>query len=1053
MAVIQGATAPQGWSVPATVVLKSAITSLKLWKVRQQQNSGADRAATRRDAINKVRRYDGLLSETGEILQPGQLQGESSWSVRDGAYSAEILEEIPHVREAIQLWPDSWPARSSSNHRSRTSTQSTAAIASSPSQSQKSAAPPSTTPATQPARQQARTTPLPPSASASQPAALSTSATAIASERQSPPLLRCIHGATSPTGWHLPGVLVIKASIESARLWGMLLPDQQKGMDRAAIRKKAIMKVLVAAGVLDEEGEKTKFAQNYAPGSPYKVSSLCDPGADAEVPLVQLMIQNWTTPPLGQQPAQTIVARGPGSESSATQDQPQPPPRRPASPLQEEQPAKRARTNALQADGALKIVLRKPGSSAGRAPEAPAVDVAATTLASDATAVSTAPAATTASTAVTVPTGATTAVNTPSSSDRFFSKPKLLTLVASHLRYEKADLITLSQVSKRVRACTLPLLVESVNVRLTRIGQLNIYLQRNAGISEHIKYLRIFDDVAHHHAHYLDSSLHPDLLKSLRNQDDPKHGKDVWSNLSHLLMTIQGSKQIATPLLALSFGQYHLVELYNAVRKATRVLERLVSLQIVSDFAVSRYKRIDRSAAEMMFRQHGTALSEDLENLLLVICDAQDEAGTTTFRTLAIDAFWIEDLHRGPVFPTFRLRLLKRMANRLRDLDIGIVCSTSDDIAALCALLKVNWPKLASFGLRLNDIPGADDYRQLRDAVSDFLKRHNQLQGTAISIDAEEAPHIHYPHWCDAALPQLRSCSLSMSAVDYDYLVSFATEHEALRELTTRSSGIAAPFAYHPSIATSLRKLRAGPEFGSEIVKTGVPLQHLALIVDEHYGPWAECWAQSGPSAKSMTCLEYAKMGCAFRDVLQEDSDLFTALKHLPELVELSLSFDYGENLGARDGPAQSAASLAELLIKLCEHGKNLRAVRIDYQAAADLPADAELVDIIGAIPPRLEYITWHVHYHDRTDHYRVLRPSSPNAGSAGSGVRENAPHPLIAAPGAALSDAAKPRLQCLPATFRPFVDRQTGLWEDLSRPSSHTLFDHLGDQPRLKYL
>ncbi|KAE8228233.1 hypothetical protein CF326_g6842, partial [Tilletia indica] len=71
---------------------------------------------------------------------------------------------------------------------------------------------------------------------------------------------------------------------------------------------------------------------------------------------------------------------------------------------------------------------------------------------------------------------------------RFFHTPELLNIALGHLAFEKVDLITLSQVSKRLRANVLPLLVESLNVPLTKAGQLLEYLEANPGLAGHIKY-------------------------------------------------------------------------------------------------------------------------------------------------------------------------------------------------------------------------------------------------------------------------------------------------------------------------------------------------------------------------------------------------------------------------------------------------------------------------------------------------------------------------------------------------------------------------------------
>ncbi|KAK0529282.1 hypothetical protein OC834_003743 [Tilletia horrida] len=202
----------------------------------------------------------------------------------------------------------------------------------------------------------------------------------------------------------------------------------------------------------------------------------------------------------------------------------------------------------------------------------------------------------------------------------------------------------------------------------------------------------------------------------------------------------------------------------------------------------------------------------------------------------------------------------------------------------------------------------------------------------------------------------------------------------------------------------TLRKTIAGEGAVRQLLAAGVILHHIVLAAEP-------------------------------QDLLRQ-LDEHVSFARLPDLAELCVQLVFIARDVRRDIPAQSTRFLARLLSKLSRHANQLRALRVDFKAASELPSDDEMARFVRNMPARLEYATWCVPFDDPTDYYRVLRPVQPTKQRL-----------------AASAESIKPRLERLLAMFRPFVDRKVGVWEDLSDLLARTLFDHMGDESELEYL
>ncbi|CAD6971647.1 unnamed protein product, partial [Tilletia controversa] len=232
-------------------------------------------------------------------------------------------------------------------------------------------------------------------------------------------------------------------------------------------------------------------------------------------------------------------------------------------------------------------------------------------------------------------------------------------------------------------------------------------------------------------------------------------------------------------------------------------------------------------------------------------------------------------------------------------------------------------------------------------------------------------------------------------------------------------------------------------------------LQHIQVLDDiqgeaayVHFLPFV---FGHGPLISTITCLEITFDDLDAQELASRCLGSIRFWK-LPNLFELVFSCQK-TRAHYRDTPQESANVLAKLLHWL-SRAKRLRAVRMSCEAASVLPDDAELNEVVIALPPNLEYVTWHVPFSTTTHHYRVLRLPSPTAAHEPSlGIVTGSNQQTKQSSEAAAPQHPQARLQRLPASFRPKVNKKTGVWEDLDDDRTrNTLYDHMGDEPVLKY-
>ncbi|KAK0527111.1 hypothetical protein OC835_003429 [Tilletia horrida] len=640
----------------------------------------------------------------------------------------------------------------------------------------------------------------------------------------------------------------------------------------------------------------------------------------------------------------------------------------------------------------------------------------------------------------TLPAASTITSSGSSAAERFFQVAELAALLASRLEYDRIDLIVLSQVSKRVRACVLPVLNRSVNVCVTKAGSLVNYLANNPGLIEHVKYLRVWDDVAHYHANFSDPQLHE---SQLRCPKAPKHTQYGWQKFDVLLQRFERHSTIP-PLLELSVGQFDLAQLKIKLESFPRVVAALASLDIVSDYSGARKDALDNGMEPRIFMSHAQLLAEDMTTLFNLICDSQDQAGSHTFRKLSLFALpppfdWAHAWSGPPVLPPIGNDTLRRIAARIEALSLSMHDMYDSDAEALASILGARWTVLREMNLHVQCLRVDHNLAVINGSVRTFLRQHTQLEHAIIRIlEPEPGVYSLSPEWHLETLPHIRSFYLEFDIHSAEEQADFARRHPRIKSLSSREPSTNVAYASESTATEALRRFRGDAGSVLPFLAAGIPLRHVGVDYAQHSPAVLEV------AMPSITCCEHVT-DLSLTSLPPDSWARHLWLPCMPNLVELTIHLNAltgGVRRFKRGSTAESVSFLRQLFNMLATHNPKLRALAVRSELAATLPSDDVLTESIRRVPPELQYLTWHVPYDNCIQSYRVIRPLSLRSLASHSTGPEDCEY--VQAP---------PRFQRLPSNFRPFVNRSTGVWEDLSDlDTSLTLFDHMGDEPRLKY-
>ncbi|KAE8214880.1 hypothetical protein CF319_g9057, partial [Tilletia indica] len=658
---------------------------------------------------------------------------------------------------------------------------------------------------------------------------------------------------------------------------------------------------------------------------------------------------------------------------------------------------------------------------------------------------------------------------------RFFAVPELLSLVLRHFDYEKTELLILSCVSKRMRANVLPHLVESLDVPFTKAKNTRIYLESTPGLASHVRYLRLWDDIGRHYCNRRPLPDEDSIPMGYRNQIPPPLLEDMWTQLGSLLSLLHDKSRFQLPFVDLYVGVSSIGQLYVQLEQRPQLVERLTALRLVDDFCPSRHGSLSASLDEVMhsMEKHVQRYSEHLEDLLRLICEVQDGKGSQAFQFFGItgSSSAFDGTPRIWFLPNLSPKVLVSVAKRVQHLSIVLNELSPGDLKPYQALLDPDWPQLLTFNVRRDrddwdeEWPWLDAFEASTHA---FCQRHPTLTRAGVEIH-----EVGVPYWVRVTLPNVTACSLNIDDSEASRTgLDFVLHHEKIEQLSlaekqTHAYGRA--LASHLPLRESLRFLRAGPHAVRHFLRKDTKLQHIQVMGDEvipdpefDTGQDADVRRWSiFPDARrysSITCVEYS-IAYLSLNIIFADMARILCPSQLPNLTEFCLFIGSGFKGDSRDSEDLGALFLAEMLGVLNECDR-LRAAWFGCNEFTDLPPDEELNELVGTLPPRLEYMTWHMPFNPTTHHYRVVQPvpitaeahsfdyaPTPDSPTEGVGTTRSmrTPGPSRKAKEAQTKSKWETRmikdkpekppkalLEKLPASFRPKVDKRTGRWEDM---------------------
>ncbi|KAE8234054.1 hypothetical protein CF326_g899 [Tilletia indica] len=631
------------------------------------------------------------------------------------------------------------------------------------------------------------------------------------------------------------------------------------------------------------------------------------------------------------------------------------------------------------------------------------------------------------------------------SAKKVWDNSEIVLEILSYLVRERIDLLVISRVSKSLRVLALQLLVRHLDVPLTNAPACVHFFEANPNFCNSIKFVRVWDDEAVRQIELgPGASTQPPKYRTFTQRlptYDSVQERDLrWFGFDRLLRVLQAHRTTQPlPLIDVTIGITGVSVFKATTRRFPKLLQRISALRVIYD------------------QEEEPDLDNDSERM-------QQLAQLATIRWRQLGLMIADMFHTGGQLPALRLfhaedgiywspkewhtdqeswDLLKNvLPTTVEDLAIKLSWDEAD-LKRTCTLLETDWPLLRTFSLR-SEIFETPNLNRIQQVIDQFLTRHQHLEDISIYafFDFDSIP-------IPQNFPKLKKCAIDKS--NYADLAPFLARHYgtvtdlAIPELVIRERD---PTLFPPDISTNLEPdslklevLRASPEVAATFVSKGARPRHYEMedarsVQELKFDQWLFPVSEA---AEAVTCLNVSVTTSLLEDltgeaVLQAE---FLWSGALPNLVELALRWAIsGTSDRADDGRELVCETLAIL-----KHQMFLRALRLEHPHAALLPPDTVLdLEWDDAMPPRLEYLTWHSSSINVSQYFRVGRISTvqPEILSDGSHGRGS------------VGSVRKVRLERLPDMFRSRID-DSGVWHQSWRPRAReTLFDHSHSPPRL---
>ncbi|KAE8234055.1 hypothetical protein CF326_g896 [Tilletia indica] len=631
-------------------------------------------------------------------------------------------------------------------------------------------------------------------------------------------------------------------------------------------------------------------------------------------------------------------------------------------------------------------------------------------------------------------------------SRKVWDNSEIVLEILSYLVRERIDLLVVSTVSKSLRVLALQLLVRHLDVPLTRAPACVHFFEANPKLCDSIKFVRVRDREAVRHIELSPSSLtqaptSKTFKQPLPTYDSEQERDPRWFGFDRLLSVIQTHRTLQPlPLIDLTMGITGVSVLKATMRRFPEFAQRIAALRVISDLedAQDGHRNLEdlqqlRQLAAARWRQLG----------LMVADMYQTGEHPSALRVFHADDATYQNVSNwyinGEAWASFKAVL----PTTVEDLALRLKSEANHNQA--CILLEADWPRLRKFRL-LSSVKDGPDSNRIQTILDRFLTRHQHLE------------EIWIGHWRDSNLlqlsqtfPNLKKCFMWTSG-HAKLGPFFARHYHTVTDLEVSSDATddENPNLFPPGIVAnfepdSLHVLRTWVEVAEAFVNRGARPRHLEMdkvwrLENLNLHTWLFSVSEA---AEAVTCFDvvvnqYAR-GRSWDGASAVLEAKFLPASALPNLVELALSWEDYSTPQGQDASKNGTGIVRKALATL-NHQTSLRALRLEHPHAPVFPPDT-VIDLEGenAMPPQLEYLTWHSASVNVSQYFRIGRISIVHPQVLSDGSQEGS-----------VGSVRKIRLERLPEIFRSRID-DNGVWHQSWRPRArNTLFDHSYSPPRL---
>ncbi|KAL9933583.1 hypothetical protein V8E36_007759 [Tilletia maclaganii] len=558
---------------------------------------------------------------------------------------------------------------------------------------------------------------------------------------------------------------------------------------------------------------------------------------------------------------------------------------------------------------------------------------------------------------------------------KVWNTPELVLEIMSYFVLERNDLITLSTVSKQLRVLALSLLVETMDVPLSRVKQNRNLIQDKPELAASIKHIRVWDDELEIRLRGRPHSKPTILATPLPRRREPWNGLDEeerhehgsfegdyrWFELGAFLNSVCRDRSTRIPKIDLTFALNNAFDV-NGVFEDDVGIQDFVAVRVIPD----RGEGPDMDEYPEVWNQFVDDAKTLWAQVGHSIAQTRHEATNST-RAFSVDDFLRGDNHHWCSSTSVWNAAKAAYKDNVERLSIRI-SADEDNSRNACALLDADWPQLRSLSLTSTET-GLMHWDEIQSRIDDFLSRHPHLEDIHITADGffEPAP---FPQ----DFPNLKKCSVDKTTPPFlgDFI---ARHHRTLTDLTIPRVIRAEEFSNilpDASRVPNLTVLRSEIEVAAMFVSQGARIRHyqfeeIQYFSDLQLDQWLlPTWA----AAEAVTCLDIEVSRHDIQAVIVRLLRVLPAVS-IPNLFELSVCSTENEDVSLQS-VEEGVVRVRDFLAALHRH-KRLRAVRIEHMGARPFPFERRLEFDLKDAPPRLRYVSWHAPTHNHTQYFRMI--------------------------------------------------------------------------------